>query len=1002
MIVITDSISDPSGSFTLNGLDYPKGVYYVIEEFQEDTSGGSNRQTVFYGIKKLGTGSEGETLVWPTLESNFTVNGVTGVTGLVDLLDEVVGGSAGTGPSYVSTVAGLSGISSPTNGLRAVVDGGVDDEVFIYDSAQSAVNNGITIFDGWVRRFDGKYLKPQWFGAAMDGTTDDRAAFVTTIAHAETLGLDVCIDRDMYLDVLEEATKSIFLPDNINIIGVNNPKVTVLNNYSPFFHLALADNIKIAGFTIEWVGTYDVLNYQNPSSTANQDRLKDYMVANKGVTFTAGNPLFSGGSAFRALFLIDGSTNITIKDMKIKAVDNAGAHQFIPWVAKVKSQFSKNTTVTDENTAVRTSASNILFENVEIDGALMGIQGDAQGITIRNITGGRYTDAQDASGNYVGGNSGDNTYSVAPPHLIYLIPNHLDDPVTGVRIYNVIDKGEYVGTPNVRATSSGFCTSLVLNADVSDVVVDGYRSFRRDGLAGIVNITDAVFKNMYSESYNSELFGAINDDFSAFRQNGTLTNVVFENIIVKDLSASGVIPPVTTQFGDNVTVNNVHLFSKDLTNLTRNCLSYFGSNNRITNSGLTMEDFDTTSTFKSVINNNSDTRDNGANNYIDIYVKGWRDLTSDERGTMIRVDLLVSSSNTNPNYYKISDVDNNYFIENTNGVPRVVWTVSEVITVGTGFNSIFSIQSYDDWNVNTITAQVISDLGSGSFSLGTGGSAQDFWIPSLDGTAGEIVVQEINQVVPEDSNRSIFVFSDAAMNGTGQIKVTLELERSMNESTNIAEVGKNQILSKLQVIDNGIEQVNSAGSVGSRDSYGGGIDRNFMGANINFRHWSGPDFSGASQNVLRLSNTQNFSYTPFVFQPYNNSQRDALTGLSDGATIYNSQINEINYLDGSTWFKVKRVGEVIAFNASRNITETDIQNSLYSTTSATLTITTSFNNMENGHEVELIANGTTITITGASGVTVNGVSAGSVTVGNDSATVGGTLKKVGTNEYVVL
>lgn len=45
---------------------------------------------------------------------------------------------------------------------------------FIYDMAQSAVNNGGTIFDGWVRQYSGN-MKAEWFGAKFDGSDDATA-----------------------------------------------------------------------------------------------------------------------------------------------------------------------------------------------------------------------------------------------------------------------------------------------------------------------------------------------------------------------------------------------------------------------------------------------------------------------------------------------------------------------------------------------------------------------------------------------------------------------------------------------------------------------------------------------------------------------------------------------------------------------------------------------------------------------------------------------------------
>lgn len=621
------------------------------------------------------------------------------------------------------------------------------------------------------------FVSPRAYGAVMDGVTDDRDALVAALAANDK----IWIDADMYLDCSAVATDVIYIDDNKTIKGNGNVKLTVLNDRSPVFHIPLSENVHFEGFTMEWSGSYDVLNYQADGPTANalQQGLENWLIANRGLTFAGNtNPFFNGGSVFRSFILIDGAQNVTVKDVVFKAKDNAGAHEFIPFLCKLKSQYSKDTFVDNEITAISTQPKNINFINCEIDGVLMGIQGNAEDLTIVNLVGKRYSDAQDASGNFIGGNNGNNQYTVAPPHLLYIVANQYDDLIQNVKIINTIDYGIYVGSPNVRATESGMCNSLTMGA-ITNLIVDGYKSYRRDGFAGIVNPVNGVFKNIYSESYNSQLFSPTNNDFSSLRLNGSLENCFFSNIIIKDLSPNGIITPITSQNANNTIFENVHLYSTGLTDIPRNFISFFGNNNKVVNSGLNIENFAPTRTNIAPIAHNTDTRANGTNNYYDIYIKGWRPLGTDEQGNMFRSDLLVLPSNTNPNYYKITDVDNNYYVESDAGITKTVWTLSALMTVGTGTNSRFSIDAYDDWLVKKIKLQTISSLGTGTtYSLGTGGAAQTAWLPTFNATAGSLISRNINEVTPDPSNnRPLFLFSNAAMNGTGQIKLTMELEK---------------------------------------------------------------------------------------------------------------------------------------------------------------------------------------------------------------------------------
>ena len=90
--------------------------------------------------------------------------------------------------------------ASDTVIVKDIARGGI----FIYDSALKNTNDGGTIFNGWVRQFDGGVLNAHWFGAVGDGVADDTEALQKAIFLASGWGggaydIDNSIPKTVYI-----------------------------------------------------------------------------------------------------------------------------------------------------------------------------------------------------------------------------------------------------------------------------------------------------------------------------------------------------------------------------------------------------------------------------------------------------------------------------------------------------------------------------------------------------------------------------------------------------------------------------------------------------------------------------------------------------------------------------------------------------------------------------------------------------------------------------------
>ncbi len=619
-----------------------------------------------------------------------------------------------------------------------------------------------------------QYLMPYWFGAVMNGITDDRDVFVETLAQAHAVTARVMVDKNMFLDVEETGTKAIFIQDNTWIEGNGDIKITVNNLYSPVFHMALSENVTYKNFTIEWNQKYDAANMRPEILVGiNQQVTEKWLAENKSITFSYTNPISNSVLSYQSIFLLDGAQNINLENITIKAVDDVTADRFIPMGIKFKSQFDANQVIQNESAATRKMVSKIRMTNVIFDGTLMAIQGTVDDFITDGMKSYRYSDAQTANGSNIGAFDGTG-YNFPPPHLMYINANQFDDNSSNIQILNTIDFGEYVGTYDTRPTLSGYCNSLKLTDQPNNVVVKNYKSFRRDGLADLGSITNGVFENLYSES-NSSIF---NPDFKfkVIRFLGILENCVFSDIVIKDQAEIAEIYPFNAIEGNNVKMDNVELYLKELNTSEDGFWGFFGSYNTITNSFLNIEKHSSTDPYKSILLHDSETMKTCKDNSYNITVNGWRSLNDDPSGICIRLPF-TTAENQNSNYAKIIDTNNNFVIEQEDNIRKDIWTRNEVINLGSGNKHELEINIPAGFVVESAIAETLDNLEEGiEVSIGTSNSLKNNLISTISKTTG-IVTKFVNEIIPETGDREVYLYSNADFNNRGKVEITLKLVR---------------------------------------------------------------------------------------------------------------------------------------------------------------------------------------------------------------------------------
>lgn len=639
-------------------------------------------------------------------------------------------------------------------------------------------------------------ITPAFFGATMDGFSDDRDYFVKTLACASISKVSVLIEKPIFLNILDDINKPIFIDDNIHIVGRGLGNIIVNNKYIPAFILPLSKNCSF-DITIYYDGQYDASQYgyvegsttETKSTRFTNTIYKTYLTQKRGIIFTGSyNPRALTYASSWAMFMLKGAEYIDFSNIKIISKGST-PDKFVVWGFKLVRERERNTTIDSSTANNYTHCSNISFSNIEFDGVLMGIQGGAKDISLSGIVGKRYSDAQNADGSFIGGYNYDGlgSYWMSPPHLIYL-----NDENERLSILNTFDHGIRVGVTKSRPTDSGYCHSVKIKGE--NITIDGYTSYRPDGLGDIINGSKNIsIKNIYA-SYDSSIFPAgINYTALRFPSDedsviNPFENLDLSNITIKDENPQPRVFPIGQIIrGSQVTAKNIKVILNDFIG-TSCSFAANGDNNDISFDVTLLNHTQTTDgVFQLNVNsNNSDIpigRSNGKNNKYDITIKGWRALNNNSTYNNMKGRVtLCTADNPNNNQVKVNDLSNSFETFQNGILKQETWTRSQIVIAPLGnFSLITNFNIPAGWVIKTASVTTITAFGVAngltSMSLGINTGSSDY-IGSIPLTIGTTTKDLSLTDVASTSNRIVRLSAiGGSFDGTGSAKISFTITR---------------------------------------------------------------------------------------------------------------------------------------------------------------------------------------------------------------------------------
>jgi hypothetical protein len=405
---------------------------------------------------------------------------------------------------------------------------------------------------------------------SCSGTGDDTAGATKAFAAAKNSAFTLVVDCPVRLHSGIAVDRGIFIDNGTSVEFTGSGKFIVDNIFHPAFVIANSNNISLTNWNVVWDGVVPIdastggyeINGKfvtaaagtkgQPAAAFNDSVLTNWLAANRSIGFINNQgwikSVWVGAANLSAVFFITGdASDIVFKGLRLSVPPAAGGDHFLPMAVSFSANWKSNQAV---NGKMPHSAQyvalphRVTFSNVYFDGTLMGWQGNLRDATFDNVQSHRYGDLQDANG----GNTGGIGKWFPPPHLFYLNYNYNSDGDpelfnSNIHISNVIDSGPRVGVARDKGGADGMSGyALSLKVGCTKCSVDQYSSTRPDGFMDVLP-SDGLTVSNVTATYDSAFLNGVFPGGIRFPANG-YRNVVFENVVLKDMADSPVKEPI--------------------------------------------------------------------------------------------------------------------------------------------------------------------------------------------------------------------------------------------------------------------------------------------------------------------------------------------------------------------------------------------------------------------------------------------------------------------------